>query len=163
MESQRSSTAPELLEEFCLGLLHAARGVGIAQCGSDALEDVDAESRAQVFSGLVKRQQRLQRSLIALVANPFAASCVDLDLGLGAGAVVVQVGVEELPIEAVDAVGVAGIDVSIADVLADDGAVFGLDQSVVAVCRGRLLVCSMSSLLSSWATVRLMNSLPLSV
>jgi len=31
------------------------------------------------------------------------------------------------------------------------------------LCRGRLLVCSMSSLLSSPATVLLMNSLPLSV
>ena len=132
MENADSSTDPELLEEFCLGLLHAARGVGIAQCGRDALQRDDAESLAQVLSRLIERQQRFEWSLIAFVANPFAASVIDLDLGLGAGAMVVQVRVEELPIEAVDAVGVAGIDVSIAHVLADDGAVLGLDQSVVA-------------------------------
>ena len=49
---------------------------------------------------------------------------------------VVQVGIEKLPIEAVDGVGVAGIDVSISHVLADDGAVLGLDQAVVAALPG---------------------------
>ena len=99
MEIRRSSTEPELLEEFCLGLLHAARGVGIAQCGSDALEGVDAESRAQVLNRRIERQQRFERSSIAFVANPLAASRVDLDIGLGAGAMVVQVGIQELPVE----------------------------------------------------------------
>ncbi len=45
---------------------------------------------------------------------------------------VVQVGVQELPIEAVDVLGVAGVDIAIAHVLANDGAIFGLDQAVIA-------------------------------
>jgi hypothetical protein len=84
------------------------------------------------MSGLVERQQGLERSSIALVTNPFAASLIDLDLGLGTGAMVVQVGVQELPIEAVDVLGVAGVDIAIAHVLANDGAIFGLDQAVIA-------------------------------
>jgi hypothetical protein len=47
-------------------------------------------------------------------------------------------------------------------VFADDGAILGFGQSVVVAVPGRLLVCSMSSLFSNRATMRLMNSLPLS-
>jgi len=70
------------------------RGIGIAPCGPDALEGVDAESLSQVLSRLVEPQQCFQRRLVAPVANPFAASPIDLNIGLGAGAMVVQVGIE---------------------------------------------------------------------
>jgi len=45
---------------------------------------------------------------------------------------VVQIRIQVLAIEVIDLVGMLGIDVSIADVFADDGAVFGLHQAVVA-------------------------------
>jgi hypothetical protein len=112
---------------------------------------------------LVQRQQGLQRGLIALVTNAFAALLIDLDIGLGARPVVVQTRVQILPIEAVDGVGMARVDIAVADVFADHRAILGLTSPLSPLCRGRLLVCSISSLSSSLATVALMNSLPLSV
>ena len=49
---------------------------------------------------------------------------------------VVQIRVQILPIEAVDGVGVAGLDVAVADVFADHRAVLGLHQPVVAALPG---------------------------
>ena len=88
--------------------------------------------RAQVLCWIIQLEQGFQRSLVALVADAFAASEIDLDVGLGAGAMIVQIWVEVLAIEVVEAVGVARIDVSVADMFADHRAVFGLHQAVVA-------------------------------
>jgi hypothetical protein len=49
---------------------------------------------------------------------------------------VIQIRIQKLPIETVDGVGMAGIDVAIADVFADDSAVLGLHQAVVAALPG---------------------------
>ena len=119
---------------FCL--LHAARRLRIAAGAGDALQGVDAEPLAQVLCRFIQRQQGLQRRLVTLVTNPFATLLIDLDIGLSAGAMVVQIGIQVLPIEVVDALGVARVDVAVADVLADDGAVFALHQAVVATLSG---------------------------
>ena len=132
LQGRRSGTAPKLIEKPGLCLLHAARGFGVAERGGDVLEGVDAESLAQVPSRLVERQQGFERRLIALVTYTLAPFLVDLHVRLSTGAMIVQVGIQKLPIEAVDAVCVAGIDVSIADVFADNRAVLGLHQAVVA-------------------------------
>ena len=81
-------------------------------------------------------QTGLQRSLVSLVADVFAAFLIDPDIGLGAGAMVVQIGIEILPVEAVDPVGVARIDVAVADVFTNHRAVLGLYQAVVAALPG---------------------------
>src|ERR1035438_7364247 len=58
---------------------------GIADRRSDALESIDAESAAQVLCWFLQSQQSLQRRLVALVADAFAALRIDLNIGLGAG------------------------------------------------------------------------------
>ena len=126
----------QFLEQLAFGLLHAACCFGIAEGSGDSLQGVDTESLAQILCRFIQRQQGLQRSLVALVANAFAALLIDLDVGLGAGTMVVQIGIEILPIEAVDAVGVARIDVAVADVFTNHRAVLGLYKTVVAALPG---------------------------
>src|SRR5271170_4909641 len=119
-------------EEFAFGLLHAGCGIGVAEGASDALQSVDAEPLAQILGRFIQSQQGLQWSLIAFVTDAFAALLIDLNVGLGAGAMVVQIGIQVLPIEVVDPVGVARIDVAEANVFADHSSIFGLDQAVIA-------------------------------
>ena len=85
---------------------------------------------------MVERKQRFQRRAPLLVDAAFAALVVDLDFGLGRGAVVVDVGVEEAGIKLVDGRGVGWCNVPPADVFAHDGRVFGLHQAVVAGAAG---------------------------
>ena len=80
---------------FCL--LHAARRLCIAEGAGDAPQGVDAKPLAQVLCRLIQRQQGLQRSLITLVTNAFAALLIDLDIGLGARAMVVQIRDSDTP------------------------------------------------------------------
>ena len=126
----------QFLEQFAFSLLHAARCFGIAEGAGDSLQCVDAESLAQILCRFIQRQQGFQRSLVSLVANAFAAFLIDLDVGLCAGTMVVQIGIEIFPVEAVDAVSVAGIDVAVADVFTNHRAVLGLYQAVVAALPG---------------------------
>ena len=100
---------PQLLEEFAFGLLHALGGFGIADRGGDALQNGDGESRAQVLGGLGQGQQGLQRGLIAPVVAPLTAFLVDFDIGLGAGAMVVQIGIEVRAVEVLDGFGMFGV------------------------------------------------------
>ena len=130
---------PELLKELCLCLLHAHGGFGVAVGLCDAQQGVGSQPRAQVLGWVVECKQGLQRGLIAVVADAFATLVVDGNVGLGAGAVIVQIGVEEVAIEAVEPVGASGIDVAVAEVLADDGAVLGLHQAVVVGVSGPAL------------------------
>ena len=81
---------------------------------------------------MVKREQGLQRRAVLPIAGALAALAVDGCLRLGAGAVVVQVGGQEVAVEGAELGGVAAGDVAVTDVLADHGAVFGLHQAVVA-------------------------------
>src|ERR1035441_8041741 len=73
---------PQFLKQLVLGLLHAACGFGIAERRGDALQGVDAEPAAQVLCWIIQRQQGLQRSLVALVTDAFAAPVLHLDLRL---------------------------------------------------------------------------------
>jgi len=82
----------------------------------------------------ISKDRHLLRSLSEPAA--FAALLIDLEIRLGARAMVVQVPVQVLPIEAVDGVGVSGVDVAVADMFGDDRAVLGLHQSVVAALQG---------------------------
>ena len=114
-------------------MLHTACCLCVAERRGDAFQGVDAESLAQILCRLVERQQGFQGSLVALVTNALATLLIDLDVGLGAGAMVVQIRIQILPIEAVDGVGMAGVDVAVADVFADYRAVLGLYQPVVCL------------------------------
>ena len=49
---------------------------------------------------------------------------------------IVQIRIQVLAIEVIDGIGVFCVDVSIADVFANDSAVFGLHQAVVAALSG---------------------------
>lgn len=84
-------------------------------------------------------QEGLQWGLIAAVADALTALGVGGDIGLCAGPMIVQIGVEEVAIESAEPLGVGGVDVSVADVLADDGAVLGLYQAVVVGVAGPAL------------------------
>ena len=139
LPNARSGGGPELLEEFDLGLLHAAGRFGVAEGQGDAQERFDLQSRTQEACGIFQRHQRFQRSPVAVVADAFSPLGIDQDFGLGAGAMVIEIRVEVVAIEAVDALGVSLVDVSVADMLAHDPAVFGLDQAVVAALPGAAL------------------------
>jgi hypothetical protein len=115
---------------FCL--LHGASGVGVAFGHLDAFEVVDGESVAQEAVGFFHRREGFERSFVTAVAGSFSSLFVEDGVGLGAGPMVVQIRVEMVSVEAVDGFGVGLVDVSVADVFADDPAVFGLDQAVVA-------------------------------
>ena len=82
---------PQSVEEFCFGLLHTARRLGVADGSGDPFQSVDAESLAQVLFRFMQRQQGFLRGPVARITHPFAAFPVDLDLGLGTGAVIVQI------------------------------------------------------------------------
>ena len=112
--------------------MHGASGVGVAFGHLNAFEVVDGESVAQEAVGVFHRREGFERSFVLLIADAFASFGVDLNLRLGAGPMVVQIRVEMVSVEAVDGFGVGLVDVSLADVFADDPAVFGLDQAVVA-------------------------------
>src|ERR1035438_1927025 len=92
---------PQSVKQLVLCVLHAPCCICVAERRCDALQGVDAESLAQVLCRLVQRQQGLQRSLVALVTNAFSALLIDLNIGLGAGAMVVQIRIQILPIEVV--------------------------------------------------------------
>src|ERR1017187_3887621 len=123
---------PQPLKEFGFCLLHAARGIGVTDGCRDALQCVDAQPLAQVLCWFLQQRQGLQRSQIALVTDAFAALLIYFNIGLGARAMVVQIWIQVLAINVIDAVGMACIDVAVADVFADDRSVFGFHQAVVA-------------------------------
>ena len=125
-----------MVEEFCFGPLHSFCGIGVAGGLGNSFECLRTESGAQELVGFFQGQQGLERSLVAPVAGAFSALLVDFDFRLGAWAVVVEIGVEVVAVEAVDLAGVGLVDVSVADVFADDPAVLGLDQAVVSGVAG---------------------------
>jgi len=92
-----------LLEHVVFGLLHASRSFRIAHRSGHALERGDGQSGAQKLLRVVERKQRFQRRAPLLVDG---ALLVYLDFGLGRGAVVVDVGVEEAGIKLVERCGV---------------------------------------------------------
>src|ERR1019366_9108322 len=69
--------------------------------------------------------------LIAPVKASFAAFVVDFDLGLRAGAMVVQIRVEVRGVEVLEGLGVSGVEVTVAHVFADHRAILGFHQSVI--------------------------------
>ena len=83
-------------------------------------------------------------------------------VGLSAGPVEVQIGIEVLLVEALDAPRVRRRDVRISHVFADHRAVFRFHQAVVVGVPRTRLGLFVSSLFNSFSTVRLRNSLPLS-
>ena len=84
------------------------------------------------------------------------------DHGEEAGAVIINIGVELIAIEAVDERCPLLWDMQIAQMFADDGPVFGLTSALSLEWRERDLVNSMNSLWSNRATRLLMYSEPLS-
>src|SRR5271156_271183 len=128
---RRRSSSPPLRLSCCAATFRVAPERRGLCCQSDASQGVYGEPRTQVLCRVVQRQQGFQRGLITPVTDALAAFLVYLDIGLGAGTMVVQIGVQELPIEAVDGLGVAGIDVAIAHGFADHRALLGLHQAIV--------------------------------
>ena len=74
-------------------MLHLLRRLGVAAPRSNALQGSHGEPRAQVLSCPGQGQQGLQRSLVAAVIAALAAFLTDLDVGLGAGTMVVEIGI----------------------------------------------------------------------
>jgi hypothetical protein len=105
---------------------------------------------------------------MAFVTNALAACFVDLHIGLSTEAMIVRIGIQVLAVEVIDRIGMFGIDVAVTDMFADNSPqitapFLASAKPLSLLCRGPLLVCSMSSLPSNSATVRLINSDPLSV
>ena len=77
-------------------MLHPLGGVGVAEGAGDAGEGGRFEPWAQILGRVFERQQGFERGLVSLVAAAGAAPLVDLGVGLGAGPVEVEIGVEVL-------------------------------------------------------------------
>jgi hypothetical protein len=95
--------------------------------------------------------------------DALAAFLVDVHIRLSSRTTVVQIWIQVLAVEVVDGIGVSGVDVPVADVLANDGADFGLHQAVVAALSRPALGLFDAQFFQQRATMRLINSLPLSV
>ena len=76
-----------------------AYGVGVALLRGDASECIDAEPSAQGSAGFIQQEQVLPPGLMARLSDTIAACAIDLDLGLGAGAMVIQKRIQMLPIK----------------------------------------------------------------
>lgn len=87
-------------------------GFGVCLGHLDAFERVDGEVVAQKPGGVFQRQPGFKRSSVAAVAGSFSSLFVEDDVGLGAGPMVVEIGVEVVTIEAVDGFGVGLVDYS---------------------------------------------------
>ena len=81
-------------EESAFGLLQALGGFGIAAGFRDALQDGGGESGAQRLRRVGQGQQGFQRSLITALEAAPTAFLVAADVGLGAGTMVVEIGIE---------------------------------------------------------------------
>jgi hypothetical protein len=79
-----------------------AYGVGVALLRRDASECIDAEPSAQVSAGFIQQEQVQPPGLMAHLSGTIAACVIDLDLGPGAGAMVIQKRIQMLPIETAD-------------------------------------------------------------
>ncbi len=131
--------ASQLLEQLPLDFQHSPRRIGIGEGRSDPFQRVHAQSIAQVLSWLVQRRQGFRRGLAALVTDTLAPFLVDLHAGLGARTMIARIRVQVFMVKVIDGVGVFGIDLSINDTFANDGAAFGLHQAVVAAFYGAAL------------------------
>ena len=97
---------------------------------------MDAEPSAQLSRGFIQQEQVFQPGLRTHLSDAIAAPVIDLDVGLGAGAMAIQIPVQMFPIETVGHAVVAGFDRAIADVFAEHLAVLGFYQTVIAALSG---------------------------
>ena len=102
----------QLLKELVLGLLHAPCSFGVAHESGEGLQSGQGEAGAQIWLGLVQRQERFQRGLIATVAAAFSSLRVHLHVGLCTRTVIVQIRVQVRAVELPDAVGMGGRDMA---------------------------------------------------
>ena len=86
---------------MALGALHLLRCLGVAVQGGIALQGGQGEPVAQLLRGLRLGQQGFLRRLVTAVKAPLPAFGVNFYLGLRTRAMVVEIGVEVLGIEAV--------------------------------------------------------------
>src|SRR6516225_9480856 len=131
-----SCCGPKLLKEFAFGLLHMLGGLSVAEGSGHALQDGQAHAGAQISCGLGECEQSFTRSLVAQVAAPAASFLVSVQLGLGAGTMEVQIGIEVVAVELLQRLSLGGLNIAVADVLADHGAVLGFHQAVIVTVSG---------------------------
>ena len=133
---QPSGRRSELQEEFCLGLLHTLCGLGVADSTSHAFQDGQAHSLSQVLGHSGQALQGFPRRLVVQVQTACAPLFIPHQLGLSTGPMKVEIGVEVMAVELLQAVGGRSIDVAIAQVLADYRAIFGFRQAVIVAVAG---------------------------
>ena len=119
-----------------LGLLHPARRRSVAFRLGNAAQSLKRVPWLEIAGGLGQLLERSPRRLVVAVHPLLLAFSVALDFGLSAGPV--EVGIEVLLVEALDAPRVRRRDVRISHVFADHRAVFRFHQAVVGVPRTRL-------------------------
>ena len=161
VEAQQSGAAGQT--SACLAFcMRCAASVSLLRW-RDAFQGSESESGTQILLGLGQRQQRFQRRLIPPIATAFSSFGIHLDLGLRARTVVIQDRDSGRRCRTAGWVRRGAVGIWPQPMCLRMTAPFLVSTSPLSLlCRGRLLVCSMSSLFSSRATVWLMNSLPLS-
>lgn len=131
-----SRSGSKLLKEFLLGLLHALSGFGVAEDVRDALQDRQAHTLAQIARSLRNLLQGLPWGLVKEITAARASFLIAVQLSLGTGTMEVEIGIEVMQIELLQPFCLGGVDVAIADVLANHGSVLGLHQAIIIAVPG---------------------------
>ena len=137
--SARRVRGTETGKQLLLGSLHPAGRRRVAFGLGNAAQSLQPLPWLEIAGGLGQLLERFPRRLVVAVHPLLLAFGVGLDLGLSAGPVEVQIGIEVLLVEALDAPRVRRRDVRISHVFADHRAVFRFHHAVVVgVPRTRL-------------------------
>ena len=129
----------KLANSLCLACCIRARRRSVAFRLGNAAQSLKRVPWLEIAGGLGQLLERFPRRLVVAVHPLLLAFGVALDFGLSAGPVEVQIGIEVLLVEALDAPCVRRRDVRISHVFADHRAVFRFHQAVVVgVPRTRL-------------------------
>ena len=102
-ESRSDFQGREAGKQLVLGLLHPARRRSVAFRLGNAAQSLKRVPWLEIAGGLGQLLERFPRRLVVAVHPLLLAFGVALDFGLSAGPVEVQIGIEVLLVEALDA------------------------------------------------------------
>jgi hypothetical protein len=120
-----------LAKQIPFGVLHWLCSLGITHLLGLYAQGFHCDATAQILFRLGQRQQGFQRCLVAPITARLFSFSIDFHSGLRTGPMQVQIRVEVLSLEAINAFGLRRRQMAITHVFANHGSVLGFDQPVV--------------------------------